>query len=398
MRRRVVLTGAGTVNPLGGDVDASFQALTEGRVAIAPLAIAEAQRLSIRIGAAVAGFDPSAHLPPARAAQLDRFAQMAVVAARQALADSGLTPGPWQTTAGAILGTAGGGLATQEAAYRAVYAEGRSRVPPLTVPKLMGNAAPSAVATDLGLWGPSFALASACASSNHALALAVQMVRAGSSPVMLAGGAEAMLGFTGIKAWEALQVLSPTGCRPFGADRDGMVMGEGAAVFVLEDRDHALARGAAVRAEIVGIAMGADAEDLVRPSARGAERTIRAALHDAGLTPDRIALIKAHGTGTQANDQAEAEALHAIWGEAVPAITAPKALHGHLIGAAGAVELLTCLLALQRGIVAPAPQPADPALSLDLVAGAARPADVPICLSLAFAFGGLNAVLALSRG
>jgi nodulation protein E len=396
--RRVVLTGAGSVNPLGPDVPATFQALTAGRSAIGALDLADIDRLSVRIGAAVQGFDPLQHLPPARAAQLDRFAQLAVVSARQAIADAGLSPGEWQRQAGAILGTAGGGFATQDAAYRAVYQDGKSRVPPLTVPKLMANAAAAAVAMDQGLWGASFAVSSACASSNHAVALAVQMIRAGAAPVMLAGGAEAMLSFSGIKAWEALRVLSETGCRPFARDRDGMVMGEGAGVFVLEERAHALARGAHIRAEILGVAMGADAEDLVQPSSAGAARAIRAALTDAGLEPQHIDLVKAHGTGTAANDRAEAQALHDVFGATPPPVAAPKALHGHLIGAAGAVELLTCLLALEQGLVAPIPETADPGLGLDVVHGKARSLAVRACLSNAFAFGGLNAVLVLSPG
>jgi nodulation protein E len=396
--RRVVLTGAGTVNPLGGDVAATLRTLQAGQGAIAPLQVQDVDRLSVRIGAAIAGFDPLAHFPPQRAAQLDRFAQLAVVAGRQALADSGLAAGPWTQTAGAIIGTAGGGFLAQDASYRAVYEGRAARVPPLTVPKLMANAAAAAVATDAGLWGPSFAVASACASSNHALALAVQMIRSGAMPVMLAGGAEAMLCFSGIKAWEALRVLSETGCRPFAPDRDGMVMGEGAAVFVLEDRDHALARGATIRAEIAGVALGADAGDLVQPSVAGAERAMHAALADAAMAPGEVGMVKAHGTGTRANDQAEAQALHAIFGAHPPPVTAPKALHGHLIGAAGAVEVLTCLLALQQGVLVPVPQAADPGLGLDVVSGAARQQAVGACLSNAFAFGGLNAVLALRAG
>lgn len=397
--KRVVITGAGTVNPLGQDVELSFAALAEGRVAIGAVHFQDVDRLSVKIGAAIDGFDPLAHMSPREASQTDRFAQLALVSARQALADSGLAPGAWQACAGAIVGTAGGGLLTLDTAYRAVYEAGRNRVAPLTVPKLMANAAAVAVAKELQLWGPSFSVASACASSNHALALAVQTICSGATPVMLAGGAEAMLCFSGIKAWEALRVLSETGCRPFSADRDGMVMGEGAGLFVLEEREHALARGAAIRAEIAGFALGADAQDLVRPSAAGAERSIRAALADAGLSVGEVGLIKTHGTGTVANDRAEAEALHAVFGARPPPVTAPKALHGHLIGASGAVELLTCLMALERGIIAPtAGIAADPALALDVVAGKARVAPVEACLSNAFAFGGLNAVLALRRG
>jgi len=268
-------------------------------------------------------------------------------------------------------------------------------VHPFTVPRLMASAAPSLVARDLALTGPAFTVASACASSTHAIGLAFQMVRAG-APMMLAGGAEAMLTFGGIKAWEGLRVLSPTACRPFSMGRDGMVMGEGAGVFLLEDRAHALARGAPILAEITGFAMSAEAGDMVAPSAVGAEAVMRAALQDACLTPADIGHVNAHGTGTQANDRCEAAAIRAVFGD-IP-VTATKSLHGHLIGASGAVELLGVLLGLAgtipatAGFIGP-----DPAAPVDLVTTARRVSPRAV-IKTSFAFGGLNAVLVLQPG
>lgn len=397
---RVVITGAGTVNPLGQDVAATMAALRAGRSAIGPLTCRDADRLSVRIGAEVRGFDAALRLGAGDAARLDRFSQFALAAAREAWGQAGLAPTPdLAARAGVIVGSAGGGQGTAEDSYRAVFAEGRNRVPPLTVPRLMHSAAASRISQEFGLMGPVFSVASACASSNHALGLAFQMVRSGLAPVMLAGGAEAMLTFGGIKAWEGLRVLSPDGCRPFSARRNGMVMGEGAGVFILESLGHARARGAPVLAEIAGFAMGADAGDLLAPSAEGAARAMRAALADAGTAPDAVGYINAHGTGTGLNDAAEGAAILEVFGMDGPCVSATKSLHGHAIGASGAIEILACLLALNEGIIAPTAgvEAPDPAIPLDLVAGAARQARVTSCLSNAFAFGGLNAVLALRR-
>ena len=381
--RRVVLTGAGTVNPLG-DVARTLRAMEAGTSAIGPLDLPDLDRLSIRIGA-------RAKVPDLNlGAWADPFAVMAVAAARQAVAGIDLPK-----TTGVILGSVGGGLQTVDAAYRAVYAQGRDRVHPFTVPRLMASAAPSLVARDLGLTGPSFTVASACASATHAIGLAFQMIRAGAD-VMLAGGAEAMICFGGIKAWEGLRVLSPTACRPFSKGRDGMVMGEGAAVFVLEERGHALARGAKILAEITGFAMSAEAGDIVAPSAPAAEAVIRAALEDARLTPGDIGHVNAHGTGTQANDRCEAEAITRVFGP-IP-VTATKSLHGHLIGASGAVELLGVLLGLQGTIPATGGYLGpDPLAAVDLVT-TARKVSPRAVVKTSFAFGGLNAVLVLAPG
>jgi nodulation protein E len=274
-------------------------------------------------------------------------------------------------------------------------------VHPFVIPKLMNNAAASHLSMEYGLRGPTFSVSTACASSNHAMGLAFQMVRSGAARAMLTGGSEAMLCFGGIKAWEGLRVMSKTACRPFSANRDGMVQGEGAAVFVFEDYDHARARGAVVLAEVVGFAMTSDAGDIVMPQAAGAERAITGALRDAGLNPEDVGYINAHGTGTAANDKTECAAVAHAFGHHADRlmISSTKSMHGHLIGGTGAVELLACLMALNEGIIAPTIgyEEPDPECALDVVPNVAREARVDAVLSNAFAFGGLNAVIALRR-
>jgi len=395
--RRVVITGAGTVNPLGRNLAASYLALRAGVSAIGPLEIADLDRLSVKIGAQVTDWQPENHFEPARLALLDRHVQFALVAAREARAQAACPAAPEKTAV--IMGNAGGGLTTSDAAFRAVYAEGKARVHPFTVPRLMGSAAASHISMEFGLTGPAFSVASACASSNHAIGLAFQMVRAGMVEAAYAGGSEAMLCFGGLKAWEGLRVMSPEACRPFSAGRSGMVQGEGAAVFLLEPREAALARGAPILAEIIGFCMTSDASDIVLPNPEGAARAMAGALADAGIAAAEVDHINAHGTGTTANDRSEAAAIARVFGAQHPAGTATKSLHGHLIGAAGAVELLAVLLALQEGVIAPTAGHlgADPDCPVDLVTGQARQADVRVALSNAFAFGGLNSVLALRR-
>lgn len=395
--RRVVITGAGTVNPLGQTVAATNQALRAGRSAIGPLDIADLDRLSVKIGAQVTDWEAETHFDRSQLGLLDRHVQFALVAARQARAQAACPAAADQTAV--IMGNAGGGLTTSDAAFRAVYAEGKARVHPFTVPRLMGSAAASHISMEMGLTGPAFSVSSACASSNHAIGLAFQMVRSGMVEAAFAGGSEAMLSFGGLKAWEGLRVMSPEACRPFSAGRNGMVQGEGAAVFALEPRDAALARGAPIMAEIIGFSMTSDASDIVLPNPEGAARAMSGALADAGILPAEVDHINAHGTGTTANDRSESEAIARVFGDRRLAITATKSLHGHLIGAAGAVELLAVLLALQEGVIAPTAGylAADPDCPVDLVTGQARLADVRVALSNAFAFGGLNSVLALRR-
>ncbi|WP_103256041.1 beta-ketoacyl-[acyl-carrier-protein] synthase family protein [Tabrizicola aquatica] len=395
--RRVVITGIGTVNALALDVPGTFAAFRDGRTAIGPLGFRDAERLTIRVGAEIRDWDEG-RFTPSEQALYDRVTQYALVAGAEALAMAGLV-GPLGPRAGVILGTAAGGIRTWEDSYRAVFAEGKNRVPPLVVPRLMHNAAASHLSIRHGAGGPVLSVSSACASANHALGLALQQIRAGAADVMLAGGSEAMLCFGGVKAWEGLRVLSPDMCRPFSLGRKGMVIGDGAGVLVLEAEDHARARGAPVLAELAGFGMTADAGDIVAPDPEGAARAMRAALADAGLGPQEVGYVNAHGTGTLLNDRSETRALRAVFGEAPPPVSSTKAMHGHAIGATGALEAIACVMALREGLLPPTVgfQAPDPDCALDVVANVARPARVEAALSNAFAFGGLNAVLALRR-
>ncbi|MFV0383093.1 beta-ketoacyl-[acyl-carrier-protein] synthase family protein [Paracoccus sp. (in: a-proteobacteria)] len=400
--RRVAITGAGTVNALGHDVSATLEAFREGRCGITQLDFRDVDRLSIQIGAQVHDWRAEDHFNRQQILLYDKFTQFTLLAAKQAVAQCGLNfAGKLGLRSGVILGTAGGGLNTWDENYRAVYEEGKNRVHPFVVPKLMNNAAASHVSMEFGLRGPSFTVATACASSNHAMGLAFQMVRSGAAQVMLTGGSEAMLCFGGVKAWEGLRVMSRDACRPFSANRNGMVQGEGAGVFVFEDFEHARARGADILAEVTGFAMSSDAQDIVMPSAQGAERAITGALQDAGLNPDQVGYINAHGTGTAANDKTECAAVAHAFGHHADRLmmSSTKSMHGHLIGGTGAVELLACIMALHDGIIAPTIgyQEPDPECALDVVPNEAREARVQAVLSNAFAFGGFNAVIALNR-
>ncbi|MEM7644803.1 MAG: beta-ketoacyl-[acyl-carrier-protein] synthase family protein [Pseudomonadota bacterium] len=402
MTRRVVITGAGTVNALGLDVAQTQAAMQGGRSAIGELRMRDADRLTIRIGAQVAEYDETAHFNRQQIALYDRYTQFALLAARQAIGQAGLEfSGELAARSGVILGTSGGGLNTQDENYRAVYEAGKNRVHPFVVPKLMNNAAAAHVSMEWNLKGPSFTVATACASSNHAIGQAFQFIRAGMSDVMVTGGAEAMLCFGGVKAWEGLRVMSRDTCRPFCATRSGMVQGEGAGIFVLEEMEYAKARGADILAEIAGVAMTSDASDIVMPSRQGAERAMAGALKDARMAPDEVGYINAHGTGTAANDKTECAAVAQVFGAQADrlAISSTKSMHGHCIGATGAIELLACLMALSDGIIAPTAnwREADPECALDVVPNEARDATVDACLSNAFAFGGMNAVLALRK-
>ena len=399
---RVVITGAGTINALGHDVPETLAAMREGRCGIGQLEFRDVERLSIQIGGQIKGFEAEGHFNRQQMTLYDRFTQFTLMAAREAIGQSGLEfSGDLANRAGVVLGTAGGGVSTWDDNYRAVYEEGKNRVHPFVVPKLMMNAAASHVSMEYNLRGPSFTVSTACASSNHAMAQAFQMVRTGMSPVMITGGSESMLCFGGIKAWEGLRVMSKDACRPFSANRNGMVQGEGAGIFVFEDFEHARARGADIMAEVVGFAMSSDAADIVMPSKQGAARAISGALRDAGISADKVGYINAHGTGTAANDKTECAAVADVFGPHADRlmISSTKSMHGHLIGATGAVELLACIMALRDGVIAPTIgyEEFDPECALDVVPNEAREAKVEVALSNAFAFGGLNAVLALRR-
>ena len=397
---RVVITGQGTINALGVDVPTTLEAFHEGRCGISPLDIRDVDRLSIQIGGQVHGYDPLSVFNRQQISLYDRYTQFSLLAARQAISQSGLGfSGELAAKSGVILGTAGGGMNTQDENYRAVYEEGKNRVHPFVVPKLMNNAAASHVSMENNLKGPSFTVATACASSNHAMGLAFQFVRSGIASVMVTGGSESMLCFGGVKAWEGLRVMSKDTCRPFSANRNGMVQGEGAAIFVFEEFEHAKARGAEILAEVIGFAMSSDAADIVMPSKQGAARAMSGALSDAGIAPETVGYINAHGTGTAANDKTECAAVADVFGAHADnlMISSTKSMHGHCIGGTGAIELLACVMAVKDGIIAPTinyDEP-DPECALDVVPNEAREANVDVAVSNAFAFGGMNACVVL---
>lgn len=399
--RRVVITGHGAISALGMTAAENRASMRAGRCAIGPMRFQDVDRLSISIGGQIQGYRPEDHFSRQELSFYDPFTQFALLAAREALAEAGVVfDGEAAERAGVVLGTAGGGLQTQDENYRTVYEEGKNRVHPFVVPRLMNNAAASHISMIHGIKGPTYTVASACASSNHAMGQALGLIRAGQADVVLTGGSESMLCFGGIKAWEGLRVMSKDGCRPFCATRNGMVQGEGAAVFVFEEYEHARARGATILAEVAGFAMTSDAGDIVMPNQEGAERAMRGALRDAGLPPEAIGYINAHGTGTTANDRSECAAVRAVFGAHADRlmISSTKSMHGHLIGGTGAVELVACLMALQDGVIAPTVgfRERDPDCDLDVVPGEARAAKVGAVMTNAFAFGGLNAVLVLT--
>lgn len=400
--RRVVITGQGAVSALGMTADANMAAMRDGVCGIGPLDFQDVDRLSIRIGGQILGYDPTDHFERQEIVLFDKFTQFALLAAREALSQAGLDiSDDVAARCGVVLGTAGGGLQTQDENYRSVYEAGKNRVHPFVVPRLMNNAAASHVSMHFGLRGPSYTVATACASSNHAIGQAFAMIRSGMTDVMVTGGSESMLCFGGIKAWEGLRVMSKDGCRPFSANRNGMVQGEGAAVFVLEDYERAHARGADILAEIAGFNMTSDASDIVMPNKDGAVRAMRGALADGGVALEDVGYINAHGTGTAANDKTECAAVRDVFGGHADALmmSSTKSMHGHVIGGTGAIELLACVMALRDGIIAPTIgyETPDPDCDLDVVPNEARDANIDVAVSNAFAFGGMNAVLVLRK-
>ena len=397
---RVVITGSGTINALGTDVTETLLSMQEGKCGIGPLKFRDVDRLSIKIGAQIKGYTETDYFNRHELVLYDRFTQFAILAARQAVNESGLIfDEELLENSGVLLGTAAGGMNTWEDNYRAVFQSGKNRVHPFVVPKLMNNAATSHVSMEFNLKGPSLTVSTACASSNHAIGLAFQMVRCGMVDVMIAGGSEAMLTFGGVKAWEGLRVMSKDACRPFSDNRSGMVQGEGAGIFILEKYENAISRGANILAEIVGFAMNSDASDIVVPSQQGAATSMRRALKDARMDINDVGYINAHGTGTRANDTNECAAITKVFGAQVKKlmVSSTKSMHGHLIGGTGAVELLACIMAIRDGIIAPTIgyEQKDTSCDIDVVPNIARNAKVKGVVSNAFAFGGMNAVLVM---
>lgn len=398
--RRVAITGAGAICAIGRNLAEFAQSLREGRPGIGPIESTDMSQLRFQNGAEVRGYSHQPYFEDRRADFMDRFAQFAVIAAREAVANAGVAWTPQlRETAAIVTGSCVGGQSTEDIGFHEVYKLGHNRVHPLTIPKTMANAGASHISMEFGVTGPSFTISTACSSAAHAIGQAYWMVRSGITDLALTGGSEAPFSFGILKAWEAMRVVSPETCRPFSKDRRGMILGEGSAMLVIEPLDAALARGARVHAEIVGFGMSADACHITQPSPEGAARAMRAALKDAKLAPEQIGYINAHGTATPANDPTETSAIRSVFGPHADrlAVSSTKSMHGHALGAAGALECTAAMLALRDGIIPPTANfsEPDPDCNLDVVPNRARAAQVEFALSNSFAFGGLNAVLAL---
>jgi nodulation protein E len=400
---RVVVTGLGAVSPVGNTAADYWRSLVAGVSGIGPITVcAEPEKLQQKTAAEVKAFDPLAHFDERQISTLDRISQFAVVAAREAIAQSKITfDMPLSVRTACVIGTGVGGQTTHDDNFRRIYRENKTRVFPLTIPKLMVNAPASQVSMFCGLRGPSFAVASACASATHAIGLAFHMVRSGAVDCAVTGGAEACITYGTMRGWEAMRVMSPDVPRPFSVDRMGMIIGEGSAMLVLEPLERAQARGAEILGEVVGFGMSADAADLTAPDRGGMIRAMKAALEDAALDPQAIQYVNAHGTGTAANDETETKALHEVFGENAGklAVSSTKSMVGHALGAAGALEMVATVMAAREGTAPPTIGylGRDPACDLDYVPNKARALAIDAALSNSFAFGGLNAVLAVRR-
>ncbi len=406
--RRVVVTGVGVISAVGQTAVEFFENLIHARSGVGEITRFPTEGLTVTVAAEVKAFDPSAYFTAKQMGLLDRFAQFALVAAREALLDAGFSPTEAESERfGVAIGTSFGGMTTLDAGYERLYGERHSRLHPLTIPRIMYNAAASQISMFFAARGPILAISTACASGAQAIGWAYQQIKYGYADVMFAGGADAPITFGVMKAWEALRVLASgrgdpaRACRPFSRDRDGLVVGEGAAVLLLEEYAHARARGARIYAEIVGYGVSADAGHITDPSIEGPASAMRAALAEAGLAPEEVDYINAHGTATKANDRLETEAIKCVFGPHARrvAISSTKALHGHTMGAAGALEFAVALLALQRGIIPPTAHytEPDPECDLDYVPNCARERKLEVVLSNSFAFGGINAVLVARR-
>ncbi len=409
-RIRVVVTGLGTINPLGHDVATTWEALVAGRSGVDYITLFDPSPYQTRFAGEVKGFDAQALLGRKEARRLDRFAQFAMVAARQAVADAGLIEdGVPPERIGVVFGSGVGGIGTIMDQHQVLLKRGPRRISPFFIPMMLADTAPAQIAITYGFRGPNMVVATACASGTNAVGEAMELIRRGVADVVVAGGAEAAIVPIALAGFNVMGALSthnedPAGaCRPFDAERDGFVMGEGAAVLVLERLEHAQARGATIYAEVLGYGASADAYHLAAPeeTGGGAALAMQAALESAGIPPTAVDYVNAHGTGTVLNDKSETRAIKAVFGDHAYrlAISATKSMTGHLLGAAGALEALICVKTLQEGIIPPTInyRTPDPECDLDYVPNEARPAPVEIALSNSFGFGGHNASLILAR-
>jgi nodulation protein E len=398
MRQRIVVTGIGGICGLGHDAASIWDAMREGRSAIGPLGNETLADIKVKIGSEIKAL-PDHGIDRKRTVSMDRFSLIAVIAAREALAQSGLKVDETNNSRiGATVGIGVFGAETIDQNYRKLLVEQKPRAEIFAVPKIMPGAAAGQVSMNLDLRGPTFGVTSACSSSNHAFASAMDQLLLGRADVMLAGGAEAPLAWGVLKGWDALRIMAPDTCRPFSADRQGVVMGEGAGMAVLETYEHARARGATILAELAGVGLSADASDIVAPTVEGPTSAMRACLADAGLNPEDVDYLNAHGTGTKANDEIETRAIKQVFGEHARklSISSTKSMHAHCLGASGAIEMIACVMAIREGVIPPTAnyREPDPECDLDVTPNVARERKVRAAISNGFAFGGTNAVVA----
>jgi len=410
MKRRAVITGIGVVSPVGNDRESTFESLLAGRSGVAPITAFDASEYSTRIAAEVKDFDPKGILSPAKARKLDRFCQLGLAAALPAWEDSGLdAESIIPERAGSICGSGIGGLHTIEEQHTILTTRGPGRVTPFLIPRLMMNALSGEVSMALNLKGPNWVTASACASAAHSIGSALRAIQYDEADVMVCGGAEASISPLGIAGFCSLRAMSTRNdeperaSRPFDKDRDGFVMGEGAAMLVLEELEHARRRGATIYCEVAGFGATADAFHITAPAegAEGAQRSMKLAMRDAGLDPSEVDYINAHGTSTPINDPNESTAIRAVFGDHADAIavSSTKSMIGHLLGASGAVEAAVCALSIARGVVHQTLNLEEPGegCDLDYVPGGSREMRVRAALSNSLGFGGHNATLAFRR-
>jgi 3-oxoacyl-[acyl-carrier-protein] synthase II len=401
-RTRVAVTGLGVKTPAGSDVDTFWETLRAARPTAAPLTLIDPSDLPVRFGCEVTDFDPTAYISAKEARRIDRVTQLGVAAAADALADAGdVHTDPARCAV--VVGTGIGGLITLEEQTTNYLQKGSSRVSPFFVPMMMANATAGTIAMQFGWTGPNLCIATACAASAHAVGEAARLIRDGTADVVMTGGSESCMTKVAISAFARMTALSTRNddpqhaSRPFDADRDGFVMGEGASALVLEAWDRAVARNATIYGEVIGYGRNADAYHITAPSpgGEGAAACMQLALDDAGLAPSQISHVNAHGTSTPLNDAAEAEAIRKVFGDTTPPVTSTKGVTGHLIGAAGATEALACLLALRNGVVPPTAnlERLGDDIHIDVVRGEARPIDPAPVLSNSFGFGGHNVSL-----
>jgi nodulation protein E len=397
-----VITGVGVVSSVGIGKQSFWSAIESGRCGIRDTTVGRGEYQATFPAAPVCGYDPLAHFSGGELLLRDPFAQFAIVAAREAIADAGLERGHDDLTrAAVILGSGGGGEHAREEVAERIFGQGKMRLSPATVPKCNLQAAVGFVSIEHQARGPSFVVSTGCAAATHAVAQAFLHVRHGLAPAAITGGSEAPVMISILHAFQAAQVYSRTTCRPFSRERDGMVLADGAGVVILETLEGARRRGANIYAELLGVGMSADASDVVHPSEGGPAQAIEAALADARLPVDAVDYINAHGTGTKVNDRVETAAVKSVFGAHARklAISSTKSIHGHAFGGAGGVELAATLLAMRHGVLPPTVNylGADDGCDLDYVPNEARARPIAVALSQSFAFGGLNAVLALKR-